>query len=322
MHHSLFDRFQGALFGSLLGEVVFNRQKSDKLPNYRKISDFILEILLKDGNLLEILQEQRERRVGDTSYKTSSPNEPSPLESLDFSGSSDTAALASLPIVLFFHDSLELLEQHLSLFGELWQQSTTVKEDLLVWGFGIALILREKLESGNPFAQLARFSDLAYNPLLSLGESLSSSLMENTRLRNALDRLGKSASPARLSLALAFSTLYSRPQDVRLVTKLVDRLDYNPSVTVSLVGALAGTSGGYLNFPIAWRVALQRNCLSQNLAAKASRLISVWAGVDRSRTALFSPHKIAVASSSVIQPRSTIPLISQTSAKYPFNVDT
>lgn len=309
MHHSLFDRFQGALFGSLLGEVVFKRQTPTNLPSWYEISNTLTNILLQRGSLLEV-------------FPQNFPNSyiPTPLQNLDFSGGSDTAALSSIPIVLFFHDSLELLQQNLVAFSKLWQNSATVQNDLLVWGYVIASILKEQLNFSNAITQLSQLPDLADNSLLSLWESLNNPLTGNTKLKQALRQLGKSNSQDRLSLAVAFSSFLAIPTDFRLCVKLVDRLDYNPTLTVPLVGTLAGAFGGYLNIPIAWRIALQKYPLNQHLEATTLQLLSVWAGVDSAQT-FFSPQNVAIASPSVIQPRSTIPLISQSSAKYPFNID-
>ncbi len=315
MHHSLFDRFQGALFGSLLGEVVFNHQTDHNSPNWYEISNTLTNILLQRGSLLESFQQQIDL----------SPN---PFQNLDFSGGSDTAALASIPIVLFFHDSLELLQQNLVAFSKLWQNSATVKNDLLVWGYGIASILQERLNVSNAITQLSRLPDLTDNPVLSLWESLNSSLAGNTRLKQALRQLEKSHSRnlssgdfgGKLSLAAAFSLFLSAPTDFRLCVRLADSLDYHRTFTVALVGALAGAFGGYFGIPIAWRITLQKHPLSQHLEATTLQLLSVWAGVDSAQT-LFSPQNVAIASPSVIQPRSTIPLISQSSAKSSFEID-
>jgi ADP-ribosylglycohydrolase len=315
MHHSLFDRFQGALFGSLLGEVVFNRQTDHNLPNWYAISNTLTHILLQRGSLLEAFRQQIDL----------SPN---PLQNLDFGGGSDSAALSSIPIVLFFHDSLELLQQNLVTFSNLWQNSATVKDDLLVWGYGIGSILKEQLNVSNAITQLSQLPDLADNPVLSLWENLNSSLAGNTRLKQALRQLEKSHSrnlsgggfANRLSLAAAFSLFLSTPTDIRLCVRLADSLDYYPAFTVALVGALAGAFGGYLGIPIAWRIALHKHTLSQHLEATTLQLLSVWAGVDSAQTS-FSPQNVAIASPSVIQPRSTIPLISQSSVKSFFNID-
>jgi hypothetical protein len=320
MHYSIFDRFQGALYGSLLGEAVFKRQNLDRPPNWYVIGMALTNILLENDDLLGILQRRAAQEQGSGENTTFYP--PNSLQNLDFAGGSDVAALASLPIVLFFHDSLELLEQHLVTFGNLWQQSETVKEDLLVWGFGIALILRKKLDINSPIAQIARFPSLEQNPLLTLWESLSNPLANSNKLRQILRQLRKSTSPDRLSLALAFSYFSATPTDFRLSAKLVDRLDCNSSTAVSLVGSLAGAFGGYCNIPISWRLALQKHPLGQNLEATVCQLLAVWAGVDRRQIQLFSPQNVAIAASPVMQPRSTIPLISQSNAKYPFDVDT
>lgn len=321
MHYSIFDRFQGVLYGSLLGEAVFNqRQNLDRLPNWCGISAALTDILLENGGLLGILQQRATQKQ--RSEETTTSYAPNPLQNLDFSGGSDVAALASLPIVLFFHDSLELLEQHLVTFSNLWQQSEIVKEDLLVWGFGIALILREKLDLNSPIARLARFPNLECNSLLTLWESLNNPLANSNKLRQTLRQLGESTPSDRLSLALAFAYFFATPTDLRLSAKLVNGLDCNPSTAVSLIGSLAGAFGGYGNIPISWRLALQKHPLSQNLKTTTSQLLAVWAGVERSQIELFSPQNVAFAASTVIQPRSTIPLISQSSAKYPFGVDT
>jgi ADP-ribosylglycohydrolase len=314
MHHSLFDRFQGALFGSLLGEVVFNRQTPNNLPSWYEISNALTNVLLQRGSLLEAFPQKLDRGL------SSSPHIPNSLQNLDFSGGSDTAALASIPIVLFFHDSLELLQQNLVAFSNLWQNSATVQDNLLVWGYVIASILKERLNFSNTITQLSRFPDLADNPLLSLWESLNNPLTGNTRLKQILRQLGKSNSQHRLSLAVAFSSFLATPTDFRLCAKLVDRLGYNPTFTIPLVGALAGAFGGYLSIPIAWRIALQKHPLSQHLETTTLQLLSVWAGVDSAQTS-FSFQNVAIASPFVIQPRSNIPLISQSSAKYPFDID-
>lgn len=293
MRYSLLSRFRGALLGSLVGELLGNNKgifpsrllfrypqaqdnKSVVAPstiaqlNWSQIATCGIESLIHCGRLdLEDWQLHASKVES--------------LALLKNTASSSEAALATLPIALFFHDEPSKLRQQLQQATAHWHQ-TEQDQGVLAVGYAIALALTEKLNHtlidqiinllGNPQTllgqQLQQVKDLIYK-----GASLDIAV---SQLQKEAKLQGAKACPD-TAIALAFYCFLSTPEDFRLSLRRASRISHQPQLISALTGAIAGAYNSNIGIPVGWRLgANQINITTQRLQL-AEEMFAVWSGV-------------------------------------------
>mgnify|MGYP006266887397 CR=1 FL=1 len=299
MRYSLLSRFQGGLVGSQIGEILANyyQGRGESLSPWSQMGIFTTEQLIRSGKLTDKDWERIEkRREG--------------FQDLKDSASSSQTALASLPLAVFFHESHHLLTEKLRQAADLWQHPADPWEDVLLWGYAIALALKEKLEPQRFIAQL--LADLATprTPLVQQLEQVQGFLARGTGLEQVVAQLSRQYPPSRTAIALAFYCFGHAPEDFRLCVTRAARCGCQPEITAALTGALAGVHNSLSGIPARWRLASFRHPRANNCYQKAKSLFAVWSGVyDLNQAEL--PLSAAIASAGAIQPRPSLQIISQ-----------
>lgn len=291
MQYSLLSRFRGALLGSLVGEILGSSKASfpsrfllqvsqaqDHNPlvapcpiaqlNWSQIATCGIESLIHCGRLdLEDWQ-HRSSKVESLSLLKNSAN-------------SSEAALATLPIALFFHDDQVKLRQKLQQTAAHWHQKEET-EAVLAVGYAIALALTEKLNH-----------DLIPQILIYLGNTQTPLGLKLQQVQNLLDTSAPLDSVVHLlrqeaklqkdtdtisAIALAFYCFLSTPEDFRLSLSRASRISYQPQLTSALTGALAGAYNSHIGIPIGWRLAANKIKISTQRLQLAEQLLAVWSG--------------------------------------------
>jgi hypothetical protein len=276
MNLSLFNRFQGCLYGSILtsqtedSEAVFFLHPSI-LPE-------IIDILgHKDGISLEKWQD----------LSQTNPKE---------------FPLALIPLSLFRHDYLTSFQDELAILRENQLLSPEDALALLGWGHLLSSIVREKFPSENK-VEFCLSSVQAVTQGTVWEESLIG-IKQAIQEGYSLDRVTQNLESSNLSSAIALSLYFflDTPEHFDLILKRAALM--NSPWVLSFTGALAGAYHGFTGIPLAWRFIPTELAFPDRIR----QFWSQWSGV-LSENAL--PFSTAIASPLVIQRRPNFPLISQ-----------
>lgn len=299
MRYSLLNRFQGTLGGSLLGELWCNHLlgKEEGLSAWQQMSFKLTQYLIQSHQLTQPDWEQ----IFQSQQNCLRANYPV---------NSAEIALATLPLTVFWHDSFQFLQEQLQQVAAIGQYPADLVEDVLIWGYAIALALREKLDTNRLIAQLlSRFAQ-AQTPLLAKLEQVDSLLDRGIGLNQAVAQLSGHHPSPQVTIALAFYCFGYTPEDFSLCMARAQQSGYQLPMTAALSSALAGAYNSFSGIPGRWRLWLKRHPASEKIEQQSKQLFSVWAGVYQPDTALV-PVIAAVASPQVMQPRPSLQIISQ-----------
>lgn len=319
MRYSLLSRFQGALLGSLVGEMLLpdgsqgqalggvsltsprqeDAQTLQQLFVWNQLATCGIESLIRCGRLnLEdwwLLWEKTPSSLGLKSV-------PSMSES----------ALATIPIALFFHEDEVKLRQQLFTCQYLCQHQAEASEGVLAIAYAISLALREQLDYATLIPRIQLYVgnlETSQSPLMRQLEQVQMLLKKGAGLETTLTQLrreaqmrGEPLGRAHTCISLAFYCFLSTPEDFRLAVSRAARTGYQPQITAALTGALAGAYNSIIGIPVNWRLTANRISSGNQRLQLADRLLEVWAGVY-DVSALGQGQPLAVAAPRVIQPR-------------------
>lgn len=312
MRYSLVSRFQGALVGAVLGELMggggdrltdagwrFGRQA--QLGKTSAIAD---RLVLGAQTLIE------ERAVVPQVWR-SLLTDPLPGESAP--PSSTLAVALSLPVLLLFHGSAYERTSALEALTEA-RQDADFGAGVAVLAEAIALGLTDCLEPSTLLAHaLEALPDLPDSEnLSSLSQALDGvqtclstqkSLNQAERALTALS-LGPSSGPAR-AIALAFYHFLSSPENPALALGRIHCTATDPRAVGALVGGLSGVHNGVAGLPLLGRLALSEHGLGvPDMRAVGAALAGAWAGaMDPAEFAAAGRPGLAIAAARVIRPR-------------------
>jgi ADP-ribosylglycohydrolase len=317
MRYSLLSRFRGALLGSLVGEIITsgggfgramggslliapkakNTQVSQTLSDWGEIASCGTESLIRCGRL----------DIEDWLHH-SGKTQPS-LLLLKAAATSSEAAVATLPMALFFHDDEVKLRQQLLKATAVWQRDSEPSEGVLAVAFAIALALTEKLDHATLIPRTLGYLGTSQIPLVQQLEAVQILLEQGaglditlTQLRREQVRRNEPPNCPYTSIALAFYCFLYTPEDFRLCVTRAALTGYQSQTTAALTGALAGVYNSIIGIPVAWRLAANQISTGVQRLQRADGLFAVWSGVynvsDSDQYQL-----AAVAAPRVIQPR-------------------
>ncbi|MGK7877829.1 MAG: ADP-ribosylglycohydrolase family protein [Xenococcaceae cyanobacterium] len=299
MRYSLLSRFQGGLLGSIIGETLVSNYpgQDEKLSNWSKIGISATESLIGSGKIDRTDWQQicHRQKV---------------FEDFKNTANSTEVALATLPVAIFFHESPSLLREQLQHLREIWQHSAEASEDVLIWWYAIALALREKLHASQFITQILDHLEQRSTSLVQQLEQVQTFLAQGTPLEQVVPQLSRQGKPSQTAIALAFYCFGYTPEDFRLCVTRAAQGGCQPQITAALTGALAGVYNSFCGIPVCWRLASQEHRLYRDSYQRAKRLFAVWSGVCEPGISHL-PESAAVASPGVIQPRTSLKIISQ-----------
>lgn len=299
MRYSLLSRFRGALLGSLLGDMlgsgscqglVLHRGwlTPPKQKDCQPIETKVVPYLPSDWSQIatcgiESLIDCGRLDVEDWVLHADKMN--SSLALLKATASSQEAAVATLPIALFFHDDQIKLRQQL-LKAAIWQRESEECEGILAVGYAIALMLTEKLDCATLIPQTIAYLGNTQTPLVQQLEQVQMLIKQDagldttlTQLRRTAQNQGESISSTHASIAWSFYCFLSTPEDFCLCVSRAIRIHSYPQICAILTGALAGAYNSNIGIPVGWRLALNRISSGVERQQLADRLLAVWSGV-------------------------------------------
>jgi ADP-ribosylglycohydrolase len=294
MQYSLVSRFRGALLGSFVGEILGsvgcqgrvlgkatltppkpgNTLASETLSDWSKIATCGTESLIRCGRL-DV--EDWLRQCG-----LSHPS----LLLLKTAASSSEAAVATLPMALFFHEDEVKLRQQLLACAAVWLHDSEAYEGVLAVGYAIALALTEKLDFATLIPRIITYLGTQETPLVQKLEQVQTLLEQGAGLETTLTQLRRDdqlrserSDRSDTSIALAFYCFLSTPEDFRICITRAARSGYQTQTTAALTGALSGVYNSITGMPVSWRLWVNRTSLGVQRLQLADRLLAVWSGV-------------------------------------------
>ncbi|HEY9691908.1 MAG TPA: ADP-ribosylglycohydrolase family protein [Oculatellaceae cyanobacterium] len=306
MKYSLLNRFRGALLGSVLGEMKGSQyldQNRLKLPQV-KLSEEIatnIEVNIQlPRNYLAVSCAQSLIRCGRFDLEDLVKHH-SYMASKNMSASCSEAAIATLPVALFFHEHEVILQQKLTLAASTLMRDCDSSLGVLAVGYAIAQALTEKLHPLSLIPQVLTYLDDPQTPLAQQLAIVQSQLAQGAGLEQVVNQLCRNGNHSITPIALAFYCFLSTPQDFRLSLLRALRTNCHPPTTAALTGALSGAYNSLLGIPLGWRIACNRNNKLEVIQL-AERLLAVWSGVYDTSTN-YDSDQVAIAAPRVIQPR-------------------
>lgn len=306
MKYSLLNRFRGVLLGSVLGEIKgspYLDQKRLELSPVRlgekKATNIEVDIQLPENylavscaqSLIRCGRLDLEDLVRDNSY----------LPPANMSVSCSEAAIATLPVTLFFHENEVTLQQRLTMAASILMRDGDNTLGVLAVGYAIAQALTEKLHPISLIPQILTYLDDAQTPFTQQLSIVQTQLAQGASLEKVVNQLCHDGSHSTTPIALALYCFLSTPQDFRLSLLRALRTNYHPQTTAALTGALSGAYNSLLGIPLGWRIAW--NCNHKlEVIQLAERLLAVWSGVYDLSTN-YDCDQVAIAAPRVIQPR-------------------
>ncbi|MGF1478377.1 MAG: hypothetical protein ACFB4I_02650 [Cyanophyceae cyanobacterium] len=281
MRYSLLSRFQGGFLGSQIG-------LSNEPFLWSQVGMATAESLIATQRLT-------------FDWLHSEP----PLLQATHTASSSEAALATFPVCFYFHDSLSLLRNNLEAAAAVWLRPSASLEDLLTWGYTLALILREQLDPRLGPDVLRK------GVLLQLGRYVGAhTLLEQLATSDGGESVKSPSGRSReAELTVALDCFLTTPEDFRLcVQRSASKSGSSLMLTRALAGSLAGTYNSLGGIPSRWRYLGAQRPATQNSLALAKRLFAAWSGVDAAHEA---SETAAIASAQTIQRRATLKILSQ-----------
>ena len=258
MRYTLLNRFQGALLGAAIGEIL-GANASDRLTPQARLdranrSDASIWLTVQDWGFQPVssldqsrvgwgsLAIRQLRHLLQSDSLTQLDLQLDLLPKLEPSG----LAIATLPIALFYHENPDLMQAQLRQAMTQWQIEAEQAIDVLLVGYTLSLILREQFSPATLITDLIRYFDLPQiHPLIS----------PLNRLQLDVALPPATTSPVLLALAAFLKT----PESYRLSMLQAAQAQVQPSVVCAIVGALSGAYNGKAGLPLDWYSALQRD---------------------------------------------------------------
>jgi hypothetical protein len=317
MQYSLLNRFRGALLGSFVGKNLASSGGKGQFLDESRFSvphsrDTHPSPALSDWSEIAMCGTKSLIRCGRLDLEDwvccCEVTQPS-LLLLQSTASSSEAALATLPVALFFHEDEVKLRKQLLQAAAVWLSDSQVSEEVLVVAFAIALALTEKLNPRTLIPRILNYLNPSQTPLVQQLEQVQALLEKGAGLDTTLTQLRRYAPKSQgelkrssLSIALAFYCFLYTPEDFRLCLIRAIRTEYQPQLTATLTGTLAGVYNSIIGIPVNWQLASERIPLGVQWMQLADRLFAVWSGIYDVSVAEQFPS-VAIAAPRVIQPR-------------------
>lgn len=329
MQYSLFNRFCGVLLGAALGEqqgILAKRSPRFNISSRVSLDQqtFVPCCTQWMAATAQSLVACQTLDLVDWQQRLSAQSE---RRTLDQPTDLSEIAIATLPLVLFFHeDELKLRQALQSAAQHLGGQSDSVLGAWVV-GFAIAQALQERLHLPTLIGQMLTMLP-SVAPETAIATQLSQQLQQvqkllsqragleqaRTQLIRQAAEQGDPKYQQTTAIALALYCWLSTPDDSQLAVLRSHRLAYRSPVVGALTGALAGAYNGYTSLPVNGCLAVRSSGQSGAAVTSeqaqpdwltlATHLLSTWSGTYDLQEFTTQPQPLpAIAAPRVIRPR-------------------
>lgn len=244
MRQTLLSRWEGSLLGSSLGEVFPSREHPPSPPPWRRDQQQGVEALATTGKW-NLSLELETLRCGEL-------------------------LLRCLPLLLFFHDDPQTLNEQLLRIAQQQQYSPEAQAAMLSYGTVIRWCLTEQLSEKTLFQDLQKtLQQRKINQTLRI---LQSNVEQGVSVKETKKQLFSTCQEIWLAL-YCFATT---SEDLVLSVSRADKNEAAPSVTLALVGALSGAHNGVSSLSVPWRIQLHEP--KKQWQEQLVNLLGTWSG--------------------------------------------
>lgn len=308
MRYSLLSRFQGALLGAAVGEIIGAQSQGKSMPDWQKLwpgvgygmTSQMGQVATAWGRL-GLASAQSLIQYGRLDVENWKQSCIVAIPDIVTKGEGWAGvAIATLPVAMFFHEDEAKLRIMLQQATQGWENAP-VLEGALAIGYAIAQSLTEKLNPDTLIPQtIAYIQDTlaggtSENGVLIQQLALVQSLLkEGASLEMAVQALGRhqEESLPNRTIALAFYCFLNTIEDMRLSVSLGARTVQCPQIVTALTGALSGAHNSIAGIPVVWRT--QKGPLNVKISESpglwgmksasgmlelGDRLLAAWSGV-------------------------------------------
>jgi ADP-ribosylglycohydrolase len=293
MHYSLLSRFQGALVGAALGEIIGfryqTRLQTHFTQSFKTVEDWehgsqstsVIPQAISQASLGKIIVDSSLQLIDQNQWNLnqwSLDEQPNKLElfwtALDIQNASSAPvnlayiatgmAIATLPLSLYFHEDRHRLQSHLQSIltqADLASVEAELAQAVMISAYIISLALQERLEPHRLISDV--FAELALDPTQSaVSQSLQQAqdlIKQGQPLTSIASRIphGFSSTPDKMvigsDMLLALCGFLQTPEEFRLSLLRIAPLSPKPRWTCMLAGAFSGAYNGVAGLPLAWR---------------------------------------------------------------------
>ncbi|MGI0486231.1 ADP-ribosylglycohydrolase family protein [Pantanalinema rosaneae CENA516] len=302
MPYSLLSRFQGCLLGSGLGEYAAT-QITDTAIVWNPLIWQSLEPLIQPPEQAATFSWLHSPQANGHDSSTA------PI---------DAQAIATLPLMLFFHDDALKQQQALTQAMPSWHTESNTQASLLALGYAIAQACKQQLNPTTLLSEVSAYLELCLPPgspqtttpntWLATTQML---LTDATDLQTAMTIVQQWQRQPQIAgaIALAFYCFLSAPETLQLSVHQATHTSYAPTLVAAITGALSGTYNSAIGMPIPWLTAYDHSRISRTDALpttleirhQATRLFASWSGSYN--VAVVEQRMAAVAAPQVLRPR-------------------
>lgn len=260
MQSTLLNRFQAAILGAIIGERIGSessgRSRDRKVP-LEEFVFFYAESLIHPERIESANHEMFRQ----------------PLTTSE-------AAIALLPVFLFFHDDFYKLRQNVQEVTHLWQNSAISEMDLLAIGYTLSQALLEKLEPRILISQLIATTSRPAEGISQLQrlQKIEALIQQKVGLEEAMQLILtlSDVTTGDAAIALAIYCFLSTAGDFRLSVLRAARTGYQVSIVAALTGMLSGAHNSTVGLPLEWRLSVDQQ---SKILRISSQLLAQWSGI-------------------------------------------
>ncbi len=277
MRYPLISSFRGTLMGAWIGEILAHK----KVKNCQKSYSFTKIVTLSAESLitlarLDLADWQRRKQeyfTGDATVDISSQ-----------------AIIATLPVVLFFHEHKIKLRQNLLDITQTYQSKPIIRDGTLAVGYAIAQSLTEQLHPHTLIPEIIYF----------IGETTSclpqnlSKVNDLWEQKAGLERLESELSRETVeskTIATAFYCFLSTLEDYRLSVLRAVEIGNGLEATAAITGSLSGAYNSMVGIPMKLQQRLWQTNVSEwqlsnpwQMLKLTDALFSTWSGAYETTT--------------------------------------
>jgi hypothetical protein len=280
MQSALLYRFQATMMGTIMGEMI-GIQASGRLPSRHYSLEDLMEFYAES-----LIDPSRIENSSDPIFRE-------PLTNAE-------AAIALLPMFLYFHDDFTKLRQNLQTVLKVWQNLLLSELDLLAIGYTISQALKGDLNPRRLVSPMfeALLAPPEGIPRLQRLQQVETMVQQKVGLEDAVQLILtlSDATTGDAAIALALYCFLSTAGDFRLSILRAAQTRYQVPGVTALTGALSGALNSTIGLPADWRVTLTQE---ENIRQICTRLLASWSGMYH----LNDENLRSASAQSVIAPR-------------------
>lgn len=318
MNYSIFDRFQGAWLGSIIGAALDNQScqsERTKIVQYQPQNWLLARAKMAD--ILINAPRLEASTIANQLEQVFLPENIIPANP-KVGRLPDDILLILLPLIIFYADNPDLVRDIVTCCN-LESSTNNIMEDVLIWNYLIALALNrrfsdQKSNVSSIVKQVLAGVEVNKTSLIKKLEIIAQAWEHGNSLNKLQQELSNWENPRQTAIALSVYCFASTPKDFMLSVRRAANLSNDVTFSITaLTGALSGAYNGLAGIPRRWHKFGNQNLVYQRDQTRAQELWRTWLGIYSTANKQFSYDFTldVVAPPNLIQSRPSLNIISQ-----------